>query len=226
MGSFANNLFWVDDGILRGEAAEVIVKAEGGARTGEAEAVFTDIPLNHPYAFWISEAFRKHLLYGMSDQKRLYDPDRFMTRAEAAMLFGRDPKVEEEMYLLLDMNKGFGEKAFCPINSAPLVTQVKADPSTVYVGEQKVVVLTAVVIDRQGLEDLSNVTVDLTGIGGPPDATMFDDATNGDEEKNNGIFSLRILVNPTKTGDIFFKVRAVDRYTFEGFGETKIMVLE
>ncbi|MCX5750626.1 MAG: S-layer homology domain-containing protein [Candidatus Saganbacteria bacterium] len=226
MNAFEGDLFWIDDGVLRGEAAEVIIKAEGAFSTGEAQMVFEDVPKTHKYAFWIGEAFKDQLVYGVSTQKRLYDPNRFMTRAESTVLFSRDKKVVKKIDVLFDFDDGFNEKSFCQINSAPIVRWVKADPATVYVDEQKIVVLTAEIVDRQGLEDIANVTVDLTGISGPPDATMFDDETNGDEKKGDGIYSLKILVKPAKTGDVQFKVKAVDRYTFEGLGKTKMMFLK
>jgi hypothetical protein len=86
--------------------------------------------------------------------------------------------------------------------------------------------LRAEVASRESFAPISKVKVDLSAIGGVPDAEMFDDGERGDEAAGDRIFSLNISYQPKQTGERRFEVTAIDRLGWQGKGEASILIVE
>lgn len=221
----SRNLFGVSDAALRSEAIQVIRKTLRIPIPDKVISVFEDVPLSHKAAGDIYAAYLRKLVKGFSLTRKIFKPSGYITRAQAATLFFRVPSVRKKVRVLYNFAKGFDKKALCKISTPPVVIWLEIDPSEIILGEKSWLTISSNVTDRQGLEDLSRVTVDLTKIGGPPDADMFDDGSHGDEREGDGIYTLKVLASPKDTGEKKIEVNAVDRSSLMKKRSAKLLVV-
>ena len=80
-------------------------------------------------------------------------------------------------------------------NDRPYYSNPKANPSTIYNDGINETLLTAEVMDSDG--SISEVTIDLTSIGGGSSVQMADDGSHGDASAGDEIYSYRTTVSTT-----------------------------
>ncbi|HTY13151.1 MAG TPA: S-layer homology domain-containing protein [Candidatus Omnitrophota bacterium] len=220
------NTFGVDDTLTRGEAADIAFKAEGGKFKKEIPSLFYDVPENNPYYVEIKKAKQSGLIKGISRTAFVFQPNREITRAECAILFSRFARVKWLEKWLFDFRQGYNTEAYCKINTPPLVDWVTADPASFSIfDENPGISLNAMIVDRQGLDDILSVKADISDLGGPPDAEMRDDGTYGDEKKGDGIYTLRFVATTEVYGEKTVTITATDKAGSTGTGQVGVTVV-
>ncbi|MFC1568133.1 S-layer homology domain-containing protein [Candidatus Margulisiibacteriota bacterium] len=226
MTGYDESTFGVDDPISRREAAQVATVTEGLAVVEKIKQIFIDVPRQEKGALPIYVGRQKGLLKGVYADIPVYDPDRALTRAEAAILLSRFERSQNSIRYLFNFNQGFSAGSYCGLNVAPVVTDFRVEPPSVRFKEKAVVRLRAEIAPRQGFVPISRVKVDLTEIGGMPDTEMFDDGAHGDEQGNDGVYSLNLSIQPEVSGAKSLWLKATDRLGWEGVRETSLLILE
>jgi hypothetical protein len=146
-----------------------------------------------------------------------------MTRAEAAKLFSRLPVEKAKIKELFDFNVGYSRSSSSKVSTAPKFLWLQLDPGILKMMLSKTVTLKVAVDDPQGADDISYVKADLSRLGGPPNAAMYDDGTNGDEKANDNIYSLSFETNFQNVGTWTIWVTVFDK---SGLSETQAVKLE
>jgi len=205
--------FGIGENMLRGRIAKVIDKVESLNVPDRIDSSpFLDVPLDHPEAAAIYAAFRGKMVIGVSKVKRIYQPNRAMNRAEATVLLSRVRNVLDKLRSLDDFEKGYDVSALCNVNTPPTVQVAAVDPSVISNQSKVLLTFTAKIVDLQGQADISEVKIDLSSIGGPPNAKMYDDGTHDDIAANDGTYTLRIGMQPGVTDGVkYFKVFVTDK---------------
>ena len=221
-GSF----FYPDEPVTRGQVAEIVVKALGYEKSNPKYAGFFDVKESQAESSAINEAFVNNLIIGVSKKRLLYVPKRYMTRAEAAMLFSRLPVEKAKIKDLFSFNVGYDFNVACRISTPPKINWVKLDPGVLVVERAQRVLIEAAVTDQQGPDDIGYVKVDLSRLGGPQNAAMTDDGANGDKTANDGTYSLAFDTNFQTTGTWSLVVTAFDKSGLSRSQEVKLVVKE
>lgn len=226
MQSYDRQIFGIDDPVSRREAAEIAVLSEGRGVIEKIRPLFVDVPKEERGAIPIYTARESGLVIGVSKAISVFDPNRALTRAEAAVLLSRFQNAYQTGQWLLNFSEGFSESNYCALNNPPEIIAFKAEPATLRLGVQTNLLLQVKIGPRAGLYPISKVKVDLTSIGGVPDAEMYNDGTHGDKIKGDSIFSLLFSVTPDTTGEKRLTVTVVDRLSWESKRSTKILILK
>jgi hypothetical protein len=226
MAGYDESTFGIDDPISRRGAARVAMITEGLAVAEKIKPLFIDVPQQEKGALPIYVGRQKGLLKGVYADLPVYDPDRALTRAEAAILLARFERSINSIRYLFNFKKGFSTGSYCGLNIAPEIVDFSAEPASVRFKEKSVVRLRAQVASRQGFVPISKVKVDLSEIGGMPDTEMFDDGTHGDEQDNDGIYSLNLSIEPGMSGAKKLRLLVTDRLGWEGGREASLLILE
>ena len=84
-------MFCPTDGVTRGQMAVFILRSKYGAGYDPppATGVFTDVPIDHPFARWIEQLARKGITGGCSASPPQYCPDAVVTRGQMAVFVAR-----------------------------------------------------------------------------------------------------------------------------------------
>ncbi|MBU0574282.1 MAG: S-layer homology domain-containing protein [Candidatus Margulisbacteria bacterium] len=225
MQAISKDLFGIDESVTRAEAARVFAKASTRAPK-DVKTGFVDVPQNHPYYTAIIYAQKKGLIKGVSKNTPIFQPDRGLSRAEGATLISRLKSPAWLDTWLFDFNQGYKKQSFCKINTYPYIENTYADPGILHAGSSDTLTIRAHVGDREGLENILNVKVDLTPLGGPADAEMFDNGKSGDTKEKDGEYALQILVNPNIYGEKRLFIAVTDKVGWEGRSEAFVTVVE
>jgi hypothetical protein len=223
---YSRELFGIDDPISRREVANIAVKTEGLGIIARITPLFRDVPQEELGAAPIYTAREKGLVIGVNPDLPVYDPERAITRAETATLVSRFYTAQLGVRYLADFEQGYGGDKLCQLNVAPRFTAFTITPETMPVGKLATVKLRATLASREAFAPLAKVKIDLTAVGGLPDAEMFDDATAGDETAGDLTYSLNISYEPRIAGDKLLRVTASDKLGWEGKSESYLSVVE
>ncbi len=214
---YSKEMFGIDDPISRRDAAEVAVRAEGLGIVTRITPLFKDVPKEEKGAAPIYTARESGLVIGVSKNISVFDPERALTRAEAATLVSRFSFAQAGVRYLSNFDQGYSSERFCGLNTAPVILSFTVEPAEIPARKLSVLRLRAAVASREVFSPISKVKADLSSIGGMPDAEMFDD----------GIFySLNFSFEPKMSGDYVLRVTATDRLGWEGKKETDLLILE
>ncbi|MFC1767330.1 S-layer homology domain-containing protein [Candidatus Margulisiibacteriota bacterium] len=218
MESSSPTVFGIGEDIKRGPVAKVIDKAEGlKIPSSISSSPFLDVPVNHPHATAIYAAFHGKMVIGVSNVRRIYQPDRAMNRAEAATLISRVNNVKSKLRALYDFTKDYDSTKLCRVNTPPVISEARVSPSVISSQSKTLVTFSAKITDLQGLKDISEVQINLISIGGPPDAKMYDDGTHDDEIARDGMYTLRVGVEPGMADGVHsLKILATDKGGWTG----------
>jgi hypothetical protein len=211
MRSYSREIFGLEDSVTRGEAANIIVKLEGKKFLKEIQGLFYDVPKSHPYYAAILLAKKAALVKGVSRTRPLYDPNRDLSRAEAAILFSRFAKIRYQERWLFNFKEGFTSQTFCAINTAPQITEITITPPLISLLDESVITIRAKVEDREGLKNILNVKADLSPLGGPPDAEMLDNGRQGDLTAEDGEYALRTITSAESWGEKYIDLTVTDK---------------
>jgi hypothetical protein len=223
---YSGETFGIDDPISRSEAAEIAVQTEGLQIIEKIRPLFVDVPQEEKGAPPIYTAREKGLVIGVSSGLPIYDPERALTRAEAATLLSRFISAQDSIRYLFDYEKGYSEAKFCGLNVAPEIISFTAEPGEINVNQVTTVKLRATIAPRANFSPISKVKVNLSQVGGMPDAEIFDDGTHGDETAGDAVYSLNILYTPGETGENVLEVTAADRLGWEASRTASLLVVE
>jgi hypothetical protein len=226
MGGYDARTFGIDDPISRREAAQVAMITEGLEIKEKIKSLFIDVPKEEKGALPIYVGRQRGLLKGVYADIPVYDPDRALTRAEAAVLFSRFDRPMNSVRYLFNFEKGYSSGSYCGLNIAPEILSFAVEPGSVRIKEKSVVRLKAEIAPREGFIPISKVKVDLSGIGGMPDTEMFDDGSHGDEMRNDLIYSLNLSIEPETSGAKSLQLSVIDRLGWESNKEASLLILE
>ena len=79
------------------------------------------------------------------------------------------------------------------VESNPVIAETQAIPPSVRADGHAAVLLTAKIENPGRQEDLGEITIDLTSIGGESNVRMWDDGTHGDARAGDSIFSVSVI---------------------------------
>jgi hypothetical protein len=224
MISYDKNTFGIDDPLSRRNAARIAVAVEDG-HAEKARQIFIDVPhLEKSSPIYIAK--EEGLVKGVREDLPIFEPDRALTRAEAAVLFSRFARTVNSINNLYDFDKGYTKEDYCRINVAPEIISFLVEPMNVKVDGKTVVSLRVKIAPRTGFFPISKVKVDLTEIGGLPDIEMFDDGTHGDVIKGDSVYSLNVSIGHEESGRKFLNVTVIDRLGWESQKRTSLLILE
>jgi hypothetical protein len=226
MQGHTEKIFGLDEPISRREAASIVVDSEGVAVVEKVKPIFIDVPKAEKGAFPIYVAKETGLVRGVSADFPVYEPDRALTRAEAAVLLARFDRSVNAVRYLFNFKQGYSPHSFCDVNVRPEILSFTADPDTLRVNEKGVVKLRVKIASRDGFSPISKVKIDLLEIGGMPDVEMFDNGKHGDEVKDDLVYSLNISVQPTESGSKTLTASVIDRLGWERSKRTSLLILE
>ncbi len=82
-----------------------------------------------------------------------------------------------------------------PINYLPEILDARAVPNNIKNDETTTVLFLVEIEDKNGLEDVYQVTIDLSSIGGKEQQKLYDNGKYGDELNNDGIYSYEYVVS-------------------------------
>ncbi|MEA3493588.1 MAG: S-layer homology domain-containing protein [Candidatus Margulisiibacteriota bacterium] len=226
MRGYDNDTFGIDEPISRRQVAEVAVLTEGYEAVERIKPIFVDVPKEEQGAFPIYVAREKGLVLGVSKDIDVFEPDRALTRAEAAALISRFKISAERIKYLFSFEKGFDNGRRCKVNLPPKILSFSVGPGELKANKQNVVKVRVKIADRENFFPISKVKVDLSEIGGAPDAEMFDNASHGDEKKGDMVYSLNLSLEPIESGSKSLMVTAIDRLGWESRKEAFLLVIE
>jgi hypothetical protein len=81
------------------------------------------------------------------------------------------------------------------LNYEPSIVDGLVSPSRITNDKAETVMFTITLEDPNGLDDIYEVTIDLSHIGGNDDQTMYDTGKYGDSQSNDGVFSFEFFVS-------------------------------
>jgi len=128
---YSKETFGIDDPISRREAAEIAVRAEGLGIVERIMPLFKDVPKEEKGAAPIYTARESGLVIGVSKDIPVFDPERALTRAEAATLISRFGAAQAGIRYLSDFEKGYGGERFCALNISPQIISFTVAPREV-----------------------------------------------------------------------------------------------
>jgi hypothetical protein len=226
LGGFADKNFGIDEPISRREAVNLVSVSEGLKQAEKIQSAFLDVPEEEQGALPIYAAREKGLVIGITEDIPIFDPDRALTRAEAAVLLGRFPSALALVRDLFDFESGYTASQYCKLDIYPEIIGFTAQPETVRAGEKTLVRLRVEIASREAFYPISKVKVDLAAIGGLPDSELFDDGTHGDDQKDDLIYSLNVAVEQQETGSKVLTASVIDRLGWESKKTTSLLVVE
>ncbi|NQT29650.1 MAG: S-layer homology domain-containing protein [Candidatus Saganbacteria bacterium] len=226
MQEYSDGNFGIDDPVSRRDAAGVAVRAEHLKAKQITEPLFIDVPLNEEGASSIYVARENGLVKGVSAVTPIFQPDRALSRSEAAVLLARFKLPKKSISDLFDFNKGFSAKNYCGLNVAPEIISFTVDPYEILVGDKTIIRLQAQLAPRLGIYPIARVSVDLSEVGGVPDAEMFDDGSHGDPEPHDLIYSLNVSLEEKESASKTLTVSAVDQLGWETRKSASLLILE
>jgi len=141
-------------------------------------------------------------------------------------LIARFSSVQANIQFLSNYEVGYAPDKFCALNVPPEILSFSIDPSVVSSGQRVTLRLRAQVASREGFSPLASVKVDLTPLGGLPDAEMFDDGTHGDDLAQDQTYSLNLSFTPKETGEKKLDVVATDKLGWEDKKEASLLIVE
>jgi hypothetical protein len=212
--------------VTRAEMVKIALQLMGTAPSGSAKKVFQDVPLVHEAAREVYLAWKSNLVEGVSDYFKLFDPNRYITREEAATLMARLPFIAAQIKALNSFAVGYDSKVFAQIDTPPQIEWFKIVPPRISRSGARPVSLSAKVFDRQGHADIISVRADLSSLGGPPDAEMQDEGVEGDAKKGDAVFTLNFSVSVEATGGYPIRVIALDKRGWQGSMYKNLTVVE
>ncbi|MBU1026603.1 MAG: S-layer homology domain-containing protein [Candidatus Margulisbacteria bacterium] len=226
MSGYNEKTFGIDDPLSRRKAAAIAVQAEGLKVAEDVKTFFVDVPKEESGAAPIYVAGEKGLVRGIYEDIKIFDPDRALTRAEAAVLFSRFDRSIKTVQYLFDFNSGYSEKVYAGLNIAPKIIAFTAEPSTISVMEQSTVHLEVEIAPRRVFYPIATVKVDLSEIGGIADVELFDDGTRGDKAAGDNIYSLNLSLEPVSSHIKTLTATAIDGLGWESQRQTSLLILE
>jgi len=226
MPPYSTEMFGLDDPISRREAAEIAIKTEGLGIVAKITSFFRDVPQQERGAAPIYTAREGGLVIGVSKDVLVYDPERAITRAEAATLVARFSAAQWGIRYLSDFESGYGPERLCGLNVAPRVVSFAVLPAEVGLKPGAKIRLRAELASREVFAPLAKVKVDLSSIGGLADAEMYDDGTGGDDTPNDLIYALNLSFDPLSAGTKTFWLSATDKLGWEGTAQTTLLVVK
>ncbi|MFC1571411.1 S-layer homology domain-containing protein [Candidatus Margulisiibacteriota bacterium] len=215
MKSYDAQLFGIDDPVSRREAAGIAVIAEGLEVVDKFKPFFIDVLKEEAGANTIYLAREKGLVKGIFSDVPVYDPDRAITRAEAAVLLARFERSIGENRSLFDFNMNFSKDNYCRLNVAPEIVTFAVEPKRIPRLKKSGLKVRVEIGPRANFSPIAKVKLDLSEIGGSVAAEMFDDGTNGDETKDDLVYSLNIYLEPEVHGSKALTVTAIDDQGWE-----------
>lgn len=97
-------------------------------------------------------------------------------------------------------------------NSPPDIQIAKVSSNIVYSNGIDTVLFTAEVNDKNGLDDIDQVRIDLSEIGGSSKQRMHDDGGKGDEKAGDGIYSYEaVVVEGIEPGEKTIRITVMDK---------------
>lgn len=219
--------FGVDDPINRCDAVVVALKAENVSPDINAKGgKFLDVNPTDDRYFIIQTAALKGLIKGISTNPPLFDPDRNISRAETAALLSRLPIIKKRMSMIDNWETGFDSSSRCSVVSLPQIARLSVEPKDVAADGKGTVNISAEIGDYEDKTDIMQVKTDLTKIGGPPNALMYDDGTNGDQTAGDYIYSLSLPINgDVVPGEKRLVITVTDRNGWETSGQVIVNVI-
>ncbi|MFH1826066.1 MAG: S-layer homology domain-containing protein [bacterium] len=223
---YNQEIFGLDDPVSRREAADVAVKVEGLEIIDKIKPLFIDVPKGQEGSKPIYSAQEKGLLIGVSRDIPIYDPDRALNRAEAAVLLARFSYSLDHVRDLFDFAGGYTQANLCKLNIEPQIVDFTVEPATISKGGRSDLKLRLKIAPRTGFYPISKVKVDLRKLGGVADVEMFDDGTHGDKEKSDLVYSLNVSLEPLSSGQKYIGATVIDRLGWEVKKEAALVILE
>jgi hypothetical protein len=111
-------------------------------------------------------------------------------------------------------------------NSPPEILNAKVSSVTVFNNGIDRVLFTVNVVDKNGLEDIDEVRIDLSEIGGSSRQRMYDDGTKGDKIAGDGIFSCEaVIVEGIEPGEKMLRITVEDKSGEESTYDVLLLVL-
>lgn len=204
-----NGLFGIDLPVTRAQAAYASLKAEGKNFEKEIVSVFYDIPKNHPLYSQIKYAKAEGLIKGVSWKKAIFQPERYIKRAEAAVLIARFGQAKWLGKWLYNFNAGFTKNVYCRVNIPPRIFWAEIIPKEFKLNQNDFITIAAHVEDLEGMENILSVKTGLAPLSGPKDAKMV-------FEKNltnifNGRYLLNFSATPEVSGEFKIPIIATDK---------------
>jgi len=226
MKGYSREIFGIDDPVSRREAAEIAVIIEGLGIIEKIKPLFKDVPEAEKGAPPIYTAQERGLVIGVSRDIPIYEPGRALTRAEAAMLLSRFTYAQQSFRYLVDFEAGYTNERLCDLNVPPEILSFTVEPREITLKKTTTIKLRAWIAAREKFSPIAKVKMDLSKIGGLPDAEMFDDGTHGDDVSGDRIYSLNISFSPEQSGEYALEVTATDLLGWEGKKQATILILE
>jgi hypothetical protein len=111
-------------------------------------------------------------------------------------------------------------------NSIPTLDDITLSSDSVYSNGEETILITVRVSDEDGLEDVSDVRIDLGEIGGSSKRKMYDDGTSQDEDADDGIYSTEIFIpDGLEPGEKTLTITVTDRFGDKTTEDITITVL-
>ncbi len=194
----------IGDLVKRGDAVALIARAGGLVPVRRIKTPFADVPPGTKDAFYITAAYEQGWISGYPGKVRKLEPDKDITRGDAAILLSKIPKIRELRAGLFNFEEGYTAYQFSKINTKPVINAVSAEPVSIAADGKTPLKLSVKVTDADGLSDISQVWADLTPLGGPNDAKM--------NLMTNKLFEINfIITTDTTTGEKRISVGALDK---------------
>ncbi|MBI5399521.1 S-layer homology domain-containing protein [Candidatus Saganbacteria bacterium] len=212
MMGYDNQTFGLDDPLSRRHAAAIVTLAEGIDVIEGVKSLFVDVKRAEKGALPIYIAKEKGLIKGVSTELPIFEPERAMTRAEAAVLLGRFQRSHMAIQYLFNFNQGFSPQVYCGLNTAPKILSFVVQPETIKLNRKTTVNLTVKIAPRENFQPVAKVTVDLSELGGAADAPISD--------------ALNINLEPKLSGTKTLRVTAIDKLGWQTEGEAQLTVTE
>lgn len=224
LSPYSKHSFGLDDPISRREAAEMIVRSEGLGTATKITQLFRDVPKEEKGSVPIYTAHEGGLVIGVSSKLPIYDPERALTRAEAAMLISRFTIAQNGIRYLYSFDNGYLPATYCRLEIAPVITGLTVEPGKTPINQTSTIKLRARLASREAFAPIAKVKADLSPIGGQPDAEMFNDGTHGDETAGDDLYSLNFSFTPQQSGQFLLGVVATDQLGWQGKSEAPLQV--
>ena len=219
--------FGIEDAITRAEAAEVMRRYSDLKEVERlSQSPFIDVNEKSTFVNAIAAAKKQGLFKGYSGRGWVFGPEDQLRRGDAALMLARDPLISYDINNLHDWRTGF-LAANTRISAAPRIVTVYVTPGKVLADSKTPVEFSAAVTDPAGLDNIDKVTVDLRKLGGPPEALMADDGTNGDTAGGDGTFTAEYVVpEGTEKGEVELAISVSNKSGEHVGGKIFLTVLE
>jgi hypothetical protein len=218
MRGVSGDRFGIEDTIKRDEAMEVITKAyDVKIASFPSNMPFMDVTTGTEYANFIISAYNSGLVKGVLGKDKLFEPERDIKRGEVALIISRTTYVKKLKAVLFDYDIGYTSDRYSSISTSPIIRKISAIPGKVPADGKTPLTLSAEIFDAQGKNDISQVWIDLSVIGGPNNAKM--------NLGRNGSYELSfVLTTETTSGDKILTIGALDKSGLKTTGNVKFTV--